>query len=127
MNSQRFALRRSGSRPPAHMTHHVRFHALQSILLFGAVTLCDLAFIGLTSLDGIPPGAAAPPSVAGPFDAVILLAATCAVVLNIAAAIAWVTGMVMAWQGRWYELPVVGGRSKAIAGDTGAQDGECTA
>lgn len=95
----------------------VRFHALQSTLLFGAVTLCDLAFVGLTSVAGISPRASAPPSPAGPLDVVVLLGALCALALNAAAAVAWITGMAMAWRGRWYELPLVGRRSRTLAGD----------
>jgi uncharacterized membrane protein/DNA-binding XRE family transcriptional regulator len=100
----------------------VRFHALQSVLLFAGVTVCNVAFVGLTSLDAVPRGAPRPGSIGQPLDAVFLLAVPCVLVLNVAAVISWIVGMVMGWKGRYHKLPLVGDRAERLAGppDAGA-------
>jgi uncharacterized membrane protein/DNA-binding XRE family transcriptional regulator len=97
----------------------VRFHSLQSLLLFGSVTLCNVVFIGIVSaLSGsaltlLPVHTtllSQPVSrgQAGSLDFIIVLAVLCALFLNIGAVVAWGVGIVMALRGRYYKLPLVG-------------------
>ncbi|GHO92500.1 hypothetical protein KSF_025480 [Reticulibacter mediterranei] len=97
----------------------VRFHSLQSLLLFGGITLCNVVFIGIVSaLSGPAPNLmpvhttllSQPVSQgqAGFLDSIIVLAVLCVLFLNIGAALAWGVGIVMALRGRYYKLPLVG-------------------
>jgi len=103
----------------------VRFHSLQSLLLFGGVTLCNVAFIGAASfLSGPAPhlmsvhtnllAQTAPQEHVVSFDFVVVLAVLCVLILNIGAAVAWGIGIVMALKGRYYKLPLVGNSSEKI-------------
>ncbi|HLZ64567.1 MAG TPA: helix-turn-helix domain-containing protein [Ktedonosporobacter sp.] len=96
----------------------VRFHSLQSLLLFGGVTLCNVAFIGIvSSLSGPALHLLSHPvqqEHVGSFDFIIVLAVLCVLILNIGAAVAWGVGIVMALRGRYYKLPLVGNSSEKI-------------
>lgn len=103
----------------------VRFHSLQSLLLFGGVTLCNVAFIGIVSaLSGpalhlMPVHAkllsqSVPQGQATSLNFIIMLTVLCALVLNIGAVAAWGVGIVMALRGRYYKLPLVGNSSEKI-------------
>lgn len=72
----------------------VLFHSLQSTLLFGCVTLLDIALIVISSFTS--------------FELIRVLAVLCFLFLNIGAAVAWIVGIVMALRGRYYTLPLVG-------------------
>lgn len=103
----------------------VRFHSLQSLLLFGGVTLCNVAFIGIVSSFSKPVTHFLPAQThlltqsithaqTGLFDFIIVLAVLCVLLLNSAAVVAWGVGIVMALKGRYYKLPVVGHFSKKM-------------
>ncbi|GHO63979.1 hypothetical protein KSC_028710 [Ktedonobacter sp. SOSP1-52] len=104
---------------------YVRFHSLQSLLLFGIVTLCNIAFIGVvsalskTALHFMPVqthhlSQPAPQEQATSLDFIIVVTVLYALVLNSGAIVAWGVGMVMAWRGRYYKLPLVGNVSEKI-------------
>jgi len=78
----------------------VLFHSLQSLLLFGGVTISSIAFVGVVS--------------SVPFDLIRVLAVLCFTVLNIGAVVAWIVGMATAFMGRYYKLPFVGDSSEKI-------------
>lgn len=103
----------------------VRFHSLQSLLLFGGITLCNVVFIGVVSavsgpalhLMSVHPNLLsqpAPQEQAPSLNFIIVLTVFCALVLNIGAAIAWGIGIMMALRGRYYKLPLVGNSSEKI-------------
>ena len=104
----------------------VRFHSLQSLLLFGGVTLCNVAFIGIVSaLSGPAPNlipvhttllsqTVSPRGQVSSLDFIIVLAVLCVLFLNIGAVVAWGVGIVMALRGRYYKLPLVGHFSEKI-------------
>jgi uncharacterized membrane protein/DNA-binding XRE family transcriptional regulator len=104
----------------------VRFHSLQSLLLFGGVTLCNVVLIGIvSSLSGsalhlLPVhtnlllSQPVPQEHTGSLDFIIVLVVLCALVLNIGAAVAWVVGIVMALRGQYYKMPLVGNSSEKI-------------
>jgi uncharacterized membrane protein len=79
----------------------VRFHAAQSIVVFGFLFLCRLvlsfgimgsAFFGLFALISI--------------------------LLSIVTLVAWIALMVMTYQGKRVEIPIAAGIAKSIAGNT---------
>ncbi len=103
----------------------VRFHSLQSLLLFGGITLCNVVFIGVVSaisgpalhLMSVHPNLLsqpAPQEQAPSLNFIIVLTVSCVLVLNIGAAVAWGIGIVMALRGRYYKLPLVGNSSEKI-------------
>lgn len=104
----------------------VRFHSLQSLLLFGGVTLCNVALIGIVSSLSRPalhlmpvhtnllPSQPVPQEHGASLDFIIVLVVLCALVLNIGAAVAWGVGIVMALRGQYYKLPLVGNSSEKI-------------
>ena len=76
---------------------YVRFHALQSLLFFGAINVADVVLvnmIGTLSKHHIP---------YVPVFAVFLF-----LFLNFVAFVGWVVGMVQAARGKYYRLPLVG-------------------
>lgn len=103
----------------------VRFHSLQSLRLFGGVTLCNAIFIGIVSalsgpaLHHIPVHAklisqSVTQGQATSLNFIIVLTVLCALVLNIGAVAAWGVGIVMALRGQYYKLPLVGNSSEKI-------------
>lgn len=103
----------------------VRFHSLQSLLLFGGVTFCNVLFIGMvSSLSGTglhlmpvhtnPLSQPIPQEQATSLNFIIVLVVLCALVLNIGAVVAWGVGIVMALRGRYYKLPLVGNSIEKI-------------
>ncbi len=82
----------------------VRFHAAQSILVFGALTLLYV----------LVPIAVLPLALIPFFGAVIstLLGA----VIYVGSLILWILLMVQAFQGKWTALPVVGAYARKMAG-----------
>ena len=80
--------------------HHpyVRFHALQSLLFFGAINVADVALfsiIGTLSKFHV-------------FHFVSAIAVLLFLFLNFVAFIGWVVGMIQAARGKYYRLPLVG-------------------
>ena len=62
----------------------VRFHAMQSILLFGTVSVLDIILNWVPFLSFLT------------------------VILGLAAFVGWIVLLVNAWQGRYFKLPVIG-------------------
>ncbi len=82
----------------------VRFHAAQSIVVFGALNILRFVIVfGLFGGRGY-----------GFFSIWSLLS----MVISLVTVVAWVVLMVFAYQGKWYEVPVAGGIAKNIAGST---------
>lgn len=74
----------------------VRFHALQSLVFFGAVNVLDFAFMRLEVFRWLHI-----PSIAG-FALLFFL------LMNIIAFVGWIVAMIQAARGRYYKLPFVG-------------------
>lgn len=80
--------------------HHpyVRFHALQSLLFFGAINVADVALfniIGNFSRFHV-------------FHFMSAIAVLVFLFLNFVAFVGWVIGMIQAARGKYYRLPLVG-------------------
>jgi len=80
----------------------VRFHAAQSIVVFGALTI--IRFLLRFGFSG---------GYFGFFSFVGLLS----LLVSLVTFVAWLVLMVFAYQGKWYEVPVAGGIAKSIAGN----------
>lgn len=77
---------------------YVRFHALQSLLFFGAINVVDVALlnsIGIFSKFQV-------------FHFLSAFAVLLFLFLNCVAFIGWVVGMIQAARGKYYRLPLVG-------------------
>ena len=82
----------------------VRFHAAQSIVIFGALFVCRLlltfAWVGSGYYYG------------GMFGIHLLLSS----VLSLITVVAWIVLMVMAYQGKRFEVPIAAGIAHSLAG-----------
>ncbi len=76
---------------------YVRFHALQSLLFFGAINVADVVLFNMigTMLKFHVPYI--------PMFAILLF-----LFLNFVAFVGWVVGMIQAARGKYYRLPLVG-------------------
>jgi uncharacterized membrane protein len=76
---------------------YVRFHALQSLLFFGAINVADIVLFNMigTMLKFHVPYI--------PMFAILLF-----LFLNFVAFVGWVVGMIQAARGKYYRLPLVG-------------------
>jgi uncharacterized membrane protein len=82
----------------------VRFHAAQSIVVFGALTILRI-ILSFFFLGGYSFG-------------LFWLWTLLSVLVSLATLVAWIFLMVMAYQGKWFEVPVAAGIAKNIAGST---------
>jgi uncharacterized membrane protein len=79
----------------------VRFHAAQSIVVFGFLFLCRLVLsFGIMG------------------NAFFGLFALISILLSIVTLVAWIALMVMTYQGKRVEIPIAAGIAKSIAGNT---------
>jgi uncharacterized membrane protein len=77
---------------------YVRFHALQSLLFFGAINVADVALFKI--IDTF--------SRFQMFHIISAFAVLLFLFLNFVAFVGWVVGMVQAARGKYYRLPLVG-------------------
>jgi uncharacterized membrane protein len=82
----------------------VRFHAAQSIVVFGALTILRILFT-FFFLGGYSFG-------------LFWLWTMLSLLLTLAFFLAWILLMVMAYQGKMFEVPIAAGIAKSIAGST---------
>jgi len=82
----------------------VRFHAAQSIVVFGALTILRILFT-FFFLGGYSFG-------------LFWLWTMLSLLLTLAFFVAWILLMVMAYQGKMFEVPIAAGIAKSIAGST---------
>ena len=82
----------------AGQNRYVRFHALQSLLFFGAINLLDIAFISFGFIGRYHLF----------FPYLPLLAFFAFFLLNVLAFFGWLIAMIQAARGRYYKLPFVG-------------------
>ncbi len=81
----------------------VRFHAAQSIVVFGALNI--VRFLLLFGFFG------------GRYSGFFSFAGLLSLLVSLATLIAWLVLMVFAYQGKRYEVPVAAGIAKSIAGN----------
>ncbi len=84
----------------------VRFHAIQSIVVFGAVTVIFIVLSLLSAVFGLM----------GPLGFVSLILGAISTIIWILALILWIVLMVKAYQGEYYMLPVAGGMAEKHLG-----------
>jgi uncharacterized membrane protein len=77
---------------------YVRFHALQSLLFFGAINVADVALFNII-------GTLLKVQV---FHFISAIAVLLFLFLNFVAFVGWVVGMIQAARGKYYRLPLVG-------------------
>jgi len=82
----------------------VRFHAAQSIVVFGALTILRI-LLTFFFLGGYSCG-------------LFWLWTMLSLLLTLAFFVAWILLMVMAYQGKMFEVPIAAGIAKSIAGST---------
>jgi uncharacterized membrane protein len=82
----------------------VRFHAAQSIVVFGALTVIRI-ILSFFFLGGYSFG-------------MFWLWSMISLLVSLATLVAWILLMVMAYQGKWFEVPIAAGIAKNIAGST---------
>lgn len=82
----------------------VRFHAAQSIVVFGALTILRI-ILTFFFLGGYSFG-------------LFWLWSMISLLVTLAFFVAWILLMVMAYQGKWFEVPIAAGIAKSIAGNT---------
>jgi uncharacterized membrane protein len=82
----------------------VRFHAAQSIVVFGALTILRI-LLTFFFLGGYSFG-------------LFWLWSMLSLLLTLAFFVAWILLMVMAYQGKMFEIPIAAGIAKSIAGST---------
>ena len=82
----------------AGQNRYVRFHALQSLLFFGAINILDIALfnLGMFARHHLP------------FFNLTFLALLALFILNIIGFFGWLIGMIQASRGKYYKLPIVG-------------------
>jgi uncharacterized membrane protein len=80
----------------------VRFHAAQSIVIFGALTILRI-ILSFFFLGGYSFG-------------LLWLWSMISLLVTLAFFVAWILLMVMAYQGKWFEVPIAAGIAKNIAG-----------
>ena len=81
----------------------VRFHAAQSIVVFGALTI--IRFVLLFGFFG------------GRYYGFFSFVGLLSLLVSLVTLVAWLVLMVFAYQGKRYEVPVAAGIAKSIAGD----------
>ena len=79
----------------------VRFHAAQSIMVFGALTI--IRFLLLFGFFG------------GRYFGFFSFVGLLSLLVSLVTLAAWLTLMTLAYQGKWYEVPVAAGIAKSIA------------
>ncbi|HEX6482661.1 MAG TPA: hypothetical protein VF043_27780 [Ktedonobacteraceae bacterium] len=77
---------------------YVRFHALQSLLFFGAINVADVALVNIIGTFSEFHG----------FHFISAIAILVFLFLNFVAFVGWVVGMIQAARGKYYRLPLVG-------------------
>lgn len=82
----------------------VRFHAAQSIVVFGSLTVIRI-ILSFFFLGGYSFG-------------LFWLWTMISLLVSLATLVAWIFLMVMAYQGKWFEVPIAAGIAKNIAGST---------
>jgi len=82
----------------------VRFHAAQSIVVFGSLTVIRI-ILSFFFLGGYSFG-------------LFWLWTMISLLVSLATLVAWILLMVMAYQGKWFEVPIAAGIAKNIAGST---------
>ncbi len=82
----------------------VRFHAAQSIVVFGALTVIRI-ILSFFFLGGYSFG-------------LFWLWTMISLLVSLATLVGWILLMVMAYQGKWFEVPIAAGIAKNIAGST---------
>ena len=82
----------------------VRFHASQSIVVFGSLTVIRI-ILSFFFLGGYSFG-------------LFWLWTMISLLVSLATLVAWILLMVMAYQGKWFEVPIAAGIAKNIAGST---------
>jgi uncharacterized membrane protein len=80
----------------AGQNRYVRFHALQSLIFFGSISLLDIALINLGMFGHHH------------FHYITVIAFLAFFLLNIVAFFGWLIAMIQAARGRYYKLPFVG-------------------
>ena len=80
----------------------VRFHAAQSIVVFGALTI--IRFLLVFGFFG------------GRYFGFFSFVGLLSLLVSLATLVAWLTLMTLAYQGKWNEVPVAAGIAKKIAG-----------
>ena len=81
----------------------VRFHAAQSIVVFGALTILRICLTFFL--------------VGGSGLGMWWLWSLFSLVVTLGFFVAWIFLMVMAYQGKWFEVPIAAGIAKSIAGN----------
>ena len=84
----------------------VRFHAIQSIIVFGAITVLSIILTILTGVFGF----------LGPMGFVSLILGAISTIIWIIALILWIVLMVKAYQGEYFMLPAAGGMAEKHLG-----------
>ena len=77
---------------------YVRFHALQSLLFFGAINVADVVLFKIIGTFSKFHG----------FHFISAIAVLLFLFLNFMAFVGWVVGMIQAARGKYYRLPLVG-------------------
>jgi uncharacterized membrane protein len=81
----------------------VRFHAAQSIVVFGALTILRICLTFFL--------------IGGSGFGLWWLWSLVSLCVTLAFFVAWILLMVMAYQGKWFEVPIAAGIAKSIAGN----------
>lgn len=90
----------------------VRFHAAQSIVAFGALTV---AYIVIGMVFSVILGSLL---LSGGF-AIVPLVGLLNMLLGLIGLVLWIGSMYMAYQGRWFELPIAGNIANNMIADSG--------
>jgi len=77
----------------------VRFHAVQSIIVFGGVTVISIVISILSGMIW---------AIGGPFGVLSVLLGAISTIIWLIALILWIVLMVKAYQNEYFKLPVVG-------------------
>lgn len=88
------------------VNHFIRFHAIQSIIVFGAITILSIILTILAAIFGF----------LGPLGFVSVILGAISTIIWIAGLILWIVLMVKAYQNEYYMLPVAGGMAEKYLG-----------
>jgi uncharacterized membrane protein len=77
----------------------VRFHAMQSLIFFGAITIIDIAFNFMSNL----------------FGAFALVGCFVIPIVSLIAFVGWIVLMINAFQGKYFKLPLIGDYAERYA------------